>query len=269
MIQCVLCEDWFHLEHCGLERSEGVDEFVCPVCMGENQFLVCYVDKDKTEQATRKIQEDGDVEDVNDKEKEEIVSATEGDIHGKEEVCEDKPANIPPQQQQQQQQQQQPNTLKRKIQEEETSAKRSKQSICKIENFSNNSEISLTTPGVFTSSWREELCRCENCILLYKTNKIGYLLEQTDTICHYEQQAKDTNSFSNSIQSFSEAMTPIQRNEMLYQFNHMKEDLSEFLKPFALEGKAVSSEDIIRFFEKLTRERESSKDVGLPPDTCK
>ena len=64
-------------------------------------------------------------------------------------------------------------------------------------------------------------------------------------------------------------MTPIQRNEMLYQFNHMKEDLSEFLKPFALEGKAVSSEDIIRFFEKLTRERESSKDVGLPPDTCK
>ena len=269
MIQCVLCEDWFHLEHCGLERSEGVDEFVCPVCMGENQFLVCYVDKERTEQASRKIPEDGNDENVTVDEIKEVVSIPkEDEIHSQED-CVGKPDSSPPQQQQQQQQQQQSNNLKRKTEEEEPGAKKLKQSICKIENFSNNSEISKDSPGIFNSTWREGLCRCEECILRYKTNKIEYLLEHTDTITYYEQQAKDTSSFSNSIKAFSEVMTPIQRNELLYQYNHMKEDLNEFLKPFALEGKAVSSEDIIQFFERLTKEREDLKDVGLPPDTCK
>ena len=264
MIQCVLCEDWFHLEHCGLESSEGIDEFICPMCMEGNQFLVCYVDTELTERATRKIPKEGIVEDVTVEESKEIISLPEGNDVLNQEVCVvDKPDSSP------QQQQQQTNILKRKTQEEEPGAKRLKESICKIENFSDNSETSLASPGIFNSSWREELCRCESCILKYKTHKIEYLLEHTDTITHYEQQAKDTNSFSNSIQAFSEIMTPIQRNEMLYQYNHMKEDLSEFLKPFALEGKAVSSEDIKRFFEKLTKEKDNLKDIGFPPDTCK
>ncbi|KAI6647209.1 E3 ubiquitin-protein ligase UBR7 [Oopsacas minuta] len=261
MIQCIICEDWFHLQHCGLENSDCIDEFICPLCMDDNTFLRFYVDNAKTEEATKKIVENIGNKSVNeDLEGTKVLAdsnppASVGKMQEPSPDRIEKPSEASPH-----------HNLKRKAQAEEPDAKRVKESLCKIENYIN---IPESKPGIYNNAWRQELCRCGNCLLKYKSNKIEFLLEQTDTITYYEQQAKHTSSFSNSVEAFKEILNPTQRNELLYQFNHMKEDLNDFLRPFAQEGRVVSKEDIQKFFEDLTKERERLRDSGIPPDTCK
>ena len=52
MIQCIVCEDWFHLTHLKLheddkEKTESdFAELICDGCMGGNaRSLVCYYEK--------------------------------------------------------------------------------------------------------------------------------------------------------------------------------------------------------------------------------
>lgn len=52
MIQCCLCEDWFHEEHIGLDPSDEVGAVVCFIVnlysfrtSGKCEYLVLYLDK--------------------------------------------------------------------------------------------------------------------------------------------------------------------------------------------------------------------------------
>ena len=291
MIQCVLCEDWFHIDHCGVECTDQIDELICPVCMSNNPFLYYYVDAEKTREATLKVElqnENVEIEkddqnsiqhnDENSSQKfdenidenfvekiEENSVQNNSDVHSFScegniaVICIEKPVeNIPEQTQ-----------LKRKIESYESDAKRVKPAnACKLENF-NKIDSTTNIPGIFSQNWRENLCKCHSCLKMYKNNKIEFLMQTTDTIQYYEQQAKDTNSFTDGVNAFSKLLNPTQRVELTYQFNSMKEELSEFLRPFAREGKAVSKDDIYRFFEELTKKKESFNDVGIPPSSCK
>jgi E3 ubiquitin-protein ligase UBR7 len=44
MIQCLMCEDWFHCEHIGLEgvKTEELAEMACPGCAEKFPFLFAY-----------------------------------------------------------------------------------------------------------------------------------------------------------------------------------------------------------------------------------
>ena len=42
----------------------------------------------------------------------------------------------------------------------------------------------------FDGNFRSSLCRCKDCLQLYKKNKIDFLLNDTDTLNHYDQQAQ-------------------------------------------------------------------------------
>ena len=42
MIQCCLCEDWFHEEHLGLESSAEVGILEFDVSASLNLFILCY-----------------------------------------------------------------------------------------------------------------------------------------------------------------------------------------------------------------------------------
>ena len=286
MIQCILCEDWFHIEHCGIENTDPIDEFVCQVCMRNNSFLYKYVDNEKTIEAMKKriefrneiieiekIDENSVPKiDENSVPKIDENSVTKIDensvpkidensvqndsvVHSFDSVGKDTGICIEKTAQNMQKQTQ----LKRKIESSDSDAKRAKPTIaCKLNN-----------PGIFTQNWRENLCKCDSCLEIYENNEILFLLETTDTIQYYEQQAKNTNSFIDGVAAFSKLLNPTQRVELTYQFNNMKEELSEFLRPFATEGKVVSKEDIQRFFEDLTKKRETVSGIGFPPGSCK
>ncbi|XP_055956996.1 putative E3 ubiquitin-protein ligase UBR7 [Patella vulgata] len=44
MIQCILCEDWYHGRHLGLEGSlpSDFEEMICPECVNNHDFLSAY-----------------------------------------------------------------------------------------------------------------------------------------------------------------------------------------------------------------------------------
>ena len=41
-----------------------------------------------------------------------------------------------------------------------------------------------------SKSWRDVLCRCENCAKFYTQKGISYLLDKEDSIVEYEKMAK-------------------------------------------------------------------------------
>ena len=260
MIQCVLCEDWYHLEHCGLGTSEGIGELVCPSCMAANHFLFLYTDKTKMEECSAKIQPKTD-------EKDEIRTENPGSSNEIAQKSEDSLAtsNSKPSE---------TNSLKRKSESTEINPKRLKtetetETKCQLQTLTSPPETGDGQPGIFTEDWRQSLCRCEDCLSLYRTKKIEFLLQDNDTITYYENQAKSTDSFSNGVDAFSEMMSPLQKTEMLYQFNNLKEEFTDFFRPFANEGKIITKEDIQKFFEELNRKKERNKDAGIPPENCK
>lgn len=67
MLQCVVCEDWLHIEHV-FPAEEGAsqqqvpddfDDFICVACMAKHQFLLAY-DMDDDEEEAAADEEDKD-----------------------------------------------------------------------------------------------------------------------------------------------------------------------------------------------------------------
>ena len=38
-------------------------------------------------------------------------------------------------------------------------------------------------------NWRKELCKCDECLKLYRDQSLSYLIDDEDTVHHYESQA--------------------------------------------------------------------------------
>ena len=38
-------------------------------------------------------------------------------------------------------------------------------------------------------NWRKELCKCDECLKLYRDQFLSYLIDDEDTVHHYESQA--------------------------------------------------------------------------------
>ncbi|GIZ00316.1 putative E3 ubiquitin-protein ligase UBR7 [Caerostris extrusa] len=51
MIQCIMCEDWFHGRHLKVEIPEDYHEMICYKCMEAHKFLFSYLDKNVTKEA--------------------------------------------------------------------------------------------------------------------------------------------------------------------------------------------------------------------------
>ncbi|KAJ8913423.1 hypothetical protein NQ315_017167 [Exocentrus adspersus] len=48
MVQCIICEDWYHTRHLGTEvPSNNFSEMICEACVKKNEFLLHYDDKAK------------------------------------------------------------------------------------------------------------------------------------------------------------------------------------------------------------------------------
>ena len=46
-----------------------------------------------------------------------------------------------------------------------------------------------------TANWRQQLCKCDECLKLYEEKNIAFLIDEEDTVHHYESQAKNEGKF--------------------------------------------------------------------------
>ena len=63
---------------------------------------------------------------------------------------------------------------------------------CKRISISQETNITKKAKTLFmTQNWRKELCRCDDCIKLYDDQNVSFLIDEEDTVHHYESQAKN------------------------------------------------------------------------------
>lgn len=104
-------------------------------------------------------------------------------------------------------------------------------------------------------SWRSKLCKCSNCMSMYKEKDCEYLLDETDTVQYYEAQgraiSKDRGTPFERGMSALNGMNRTAVVEALHGYDELKADLSSYLRKFADTKKVVREEDIHDFFAQL------------------
>lgn len=277
MIQCGICEDWFHRNHLELGGvfPDDYGEMICQFCTKNHPFLAAYA---------LKLAESAKKEEKSDEK--ELVQGDNGDPK----------KNLPDQQE----------SSKRKlesVEDGEREAKKVKGEETKPEetnstpvprcgsskevdsgldsdscSSSSSAAIQCTQPLtiaecknalLFSNDWRKKLCRCQACIAKYKAEGVEFLLQEMDDVDYYVQESHrkgiKVTAYDRGMSEFNK-MDRVQQIETLHGYNSMKAELSEFLKSFAREGKVVKKEDIERFFSEMSSKR---SDPSFIPSSCR
>ncbi|KPP78567.1 putative E3 ubiquitin-protein ligase UBR7 [Scleropages formosus] len=274
MIQCIVCEDWFHgrwydeaaetpsilLQHLGCELEECVElqEMVCEACMNKAPFLWSYaahitappltkVSPCKEEVEVNVEAGDGEKEE----EAEESVPCRNGSLEASRsltEDVEDKVLNSA---------QVVPNGAvgcKRTHGQMEGSVPTPAPppGQCKLVALEAKGLERMRQGAVFWPYvWRSQLCTCISCKRAYVAAGVPFLLDESDTVLAYENRGRAAHEGCDPLMSALNMLDHVQQLEIIYEFNDMKAELKEYLQRFAVEGKVVTSEDIQSFFEEL------------------
>lgn len=268
MIQCCLCEDWFHEEHLGLESSDEIprdeegeplyEDFMCKACSEVCFFLKLYPEvilvAGKQSNATAQVSKDkGILEDM-------------PSTCGSEKPLGDTSYNSP------------------KIDVAQASVG--------SESISNGAGLppggscnsSICTEGAslhvncllgvnivaaspvihgkamfLSKNWRDALCKCKNCLEYYHQKRIAFLLDKEDSIVEYEKIAKQRREEKLQQQEGAELslfnkLGHVEKVEILKGIEDMKDGLRTFLES-ADSSKPISAADIHQFFDDIKNKR--------------
>ncbi|EOA16672.1 hypothetical protein CARUB_v10004861mg [Capsella rubella] len=279
MIQCCLCEDWFHEEHLGLKPSDSVgsqiprdeegepiyEDFICQNCSPLCSFLTRYPEKlwvaaqvDSTGCAnacsetvesnkTHMDSEPGQLENSTEAEKsvmrkcsEKISKSEPGNLENSSEAVE---------------------SVVQKCSEKIIDSEPVPANGCAIGTDINSFPDFEKKPLFLSKNWRNILCRCEKCLEMYKQRKVSYLLDAEDTIVEYEKKAKERRTEKLEKQE-GEALDllnnldHVAKVEILHGIKDFKDELKGLLESGSGgPSKAITSADIDQMFSNLKNKR--------------
>nr|XP_022333473.1 putative E3 ubiquitin-protein ligase UBR7 [Crassostrea virginica] len=198
MIQCVICEDWYHGRHLGvapLPSCDNYSEVVCSDCMKKHTFLWAYAlqSQETKTLVTEEANSEVDVEGISPEK-----------TGNKVEDNSDKEAN-------------------KKSQNEEN---------CLLVNLQKG-KVDINESGAFwKDGWRKKLCKCANCMAMYKDSCLEFLVDEADTVHNYEQRGRNktaSSQYEKGMRALS-SMNRVQQVEVLHGFNDLKSELTDYLK---------------------------------------
>ncbi|XP_028826745.1 putative E3 ubiquitin-protein ligase UBR7 [Denticeps clupeoides] len=262
MIQCVICEDWFHEKHlgCVVEDSDEPQEMICEACMNKTPLLWTYVDHFAAPEVTKvsRCQEDDEVN-VEDDDKPTGEEAKDSSL------CSNGGLSIP--------------TSHRVDSNGSPGSKRTHQEMngcplkyqaktepCKLKELESKGPLRARDGAViWPYHWRSELCTCVSCKRVYVNTGVQFLLDQSDTLLAYERRGLlEQGCPDQLLMSCLRTLSHVQQLEIIYQINDMKTELMAFLQTFVEENKEVTAEAIWTFFEDLkSRKRRRTGDLCL------
>ncbi|KAH8278041.1 hypothetical protein KR026_004215 [Drosophila bipectinata] len=249
MLQCAICEDWFHLPHMKAPGSsekwlDSCSEMICDGCMDAKPFLKDYtglalkpvVDEagkdakaDKDDKKSKPVADDNQLKDELDRSICDIMKVAEGE---EESQVEDEP-----------------------------SKKRAKLDECRRPKPLQQHEGA----AFWSNDWRKSLCQCSDCLTLYKELAVEFLLDAEDSAKTYEERgmkrAEENSSYEQGIRALA-SIDRTQQIDAITEYNRMKDKLKEYLQDFAASKKVVTEEDINRFFAGMRNENNAS--LGQP-----
>ncbi|XP_023293623.2 putative E3 ubiquitin-protein ligase UBR7 [Lucilia cuprina] len=262
MLQCVVCEDWFHLQHLNAPPNadklvEACSEMICGSCMDKHTILQDYtglalktVDNlDETVEGNLSVvgsaevtrcddNDDNKLKSDLDKSISEIMnmSDTNGLVNAGEE----------------------PSSKRQKLEENEEKTDQP----CRRPNQKGDYEKGPTFWG---PDWKAALCRCTACMYIYESEKIEFLLDPEDSAKSYEERGIKKHGSESSYEQGIRALASIdrvQQIDVITEYNRMKDKLKEYLQTFVATKKVVTEEDINRFFAEMRNEK--NVQIGLP-----
>uniref|UniRef100_A0A3Q0THH6 Putative E3 ubiquitin-protein ligase UBR7 n=1 Tax=Amphilophus citrinellus TaxID=61819 RepID=A0A3Q0THH6_AMPCI len=183
MIQCVVCEDWFHSRHlgCPVAEPEELQEMVCEACMNKAPFLWTYAARIAVPPVIH-------------------VSDPEEEVQVDEAVNRSSPG--------------------KRTHEEMTGrpAKGTTKIVeCKLKELQARGLERLRQGAVFWPySWRAELCTCTSCKRAYVAAGVQFLLDQSDTILAYEKRGLEEPFGQHPLMALINSMDHVQQLEVIY-----------------------------------------------------
>lgn len=208
MIQCCICEDWFHDEHLALKPSDGVtsqvcghsltlcffflpmachsfcdvqqiprdeegvpvyEDFICQICSPVCSFLTLYPEKIW---ADVKVDSNSPTNACSDTtESNQTPTATEP-VKPENSTEAEKP-------------------VLRGCTEKLAEPEPFPAAGCAIATGLTSCIGFEKKPLFLAKNWRNMLCKCETCLEMYSERKVSYLLDAEDTIAEYENKAKE------------------------------------------------------------------------------
>uniref|UniRef100_A0A182SRG4 Putative E3 ubiquitin-protein ligase UBR7 n=1 Tax=Anopheles maculatus TaxID=74869 RepID=A0A182SRG4_9DIPT len=248
MIQCVVCEDWYHMRHLDVDEPKSAKDYaemVCAGCMETNPFLKNYVGKiEDTNKTTLDDTVQVDVTGLD----ESNVAATEAD-----------PDTAGPSEPKQRRL----DDSKVPVEEPPKDKATVSLDICTMPPLVEGGEKSYKKGASFwIEGWRKFLCQCKTCGELYKKHGVEFLLNEKDTVKHYEEVGKQKHgtagsSYERGMQMLGQ-LDQVTQVDMLTEYNRMTSRLREFLDQFVTNQQVVTRDDINEFFAKLNKERRES-----------
>ena len=230
MVQCVVCEDWYHSRHLGdtvMPPNMTFSEMVCCDCTKKCKFLLQY---SALLLAPTKVEKDYENVEVN------VVDLPDSlKCNNNNEECEGDKTTDP--------------GLANK--DPDSSAGVS----CKIESVI---PIKINGATFWPEKWRSVLCKCRSCLENYDELKVSFLLDESDTVLSYEEEGKKRALEKKTAQESSAlaGMSRYLQVEMLSGYQDIKEGFYEHFRKFAEEGKVVTEDDVKKFFNLLKNKRQ-------------
>lgn len=108
--------------------------------------------------------------------------------------------------------------------------------------------------------WRTKICKCSNCLDMYKKNNVEFLLDDEDTVHAYQEKgkAKAENRTTSSMQDDTmrgiSGMDHVTQIEAALAYNKLKKKLTEFLTTFVSNEQVITAKDVDTFFQTEKKE---------------
>ncbi|TPP63323.1 putative E3 ubiquitin-protein ligase UBR7 [Fasciola gigantica] len=251
MIQCGICEDWFHAEHLnlssGLTVPEEYEEMTCFQCTRKHAFLLLYAIRAKEQPLTAIV--NGSMDRYEERKNE--VNCEHDESRGK----------------------------RLRLDPSADHSTGSKSITCHLESMvsgfglkvESSHQLKLEdlpwmnrreTPSLFWSSgWRERLCSCDLCQDMYKEQRLKFLLDPEDTMAYYlnigEQKAIEFDKEENDALNAALAELPhAVAINVAVGVNNLRKAIEEFFKQKRDEDHVITEAEVRTFFEKLREQRQ-------------
>ncbi|XP_074565311.1 uncharacterized protein LOC141821840 [Curcuma longa] len=277
MIQCCICEDWFHDNHLGLSSPDEIprdedgepvyDDFICEKCATTFSFLKFYptsiwaLPKQKNvssvQSSTENVMENGCLTALSAKAIDSHISQSEIQANCSSSLSQ--PESSSPKKD---------STCKNgtevnAISEDNKAWPEDRGSTATCPIGVDISESTLPSekvgPMFLLKKWRELLCQCRSCSEFYTRKGVEFLTDKEDTIEEYEKMGKSKREEKLKQQegaelSFLNTLNHVQKIEIFSGIADMKNELHSFLESFD-SSKPVTSEDIKGVFENLAKKK--------------
>ncbi|XP_002737027.2 putative E3 ubiquitin-protein ligase UBR7 [Saccoglossus kowalevskii] len=279
MIQCIVCEDWFHGRHLGATPPLNLDyeEMICRSCMQVCDFLWPYVVssvemKIVTDDSKVPINVEGGHASTSDGDK--LVDHIEGQ-QGKEVTNGNDGLKVADENKQSSGEGANRNETETRssdvAEQGEANASSNDSSVevmsnsCKLQELKKRGVPAEDQATFWPTGWRKKLCTCAECMQLYEEKHVAFLTDLKDTVHQYEEHGKskqtDGSQYEQGIRALSN-MDRVQQVEVMHGYNDMKTELKDYLKSFVDQGKVVRAEDISEFFETMQARKRQRTDSG-------